>query len=164
MKVITMISMLLLFAVAACTQNPVASSSDDRGDTFGAGVSADDYVSYDDLMSQLNAKDTVRTTMMATVSEVCQAKGCWMTLVPGKANANSEIMVKFKDYGFFVPKDISGKSVLVEGQAYKTVVPVDELRHYAEDAGKSKEEIEKITEPQESFAFLASGVIVLKGE
>ena len=33
-------------------------------------------------------------------------------------------------------------------------------RHYAEDAGKSKEEIEKITEPKIAYTFLADGVLI----
>jgi hypothetical protein len=39
---------------------------------------------------------------------------------------------------------------------------VAELQHYAEDAGKSKEEIAKITEPKLELTFVADGVIVKK--
>jgi hypothetical protein len=35
---------------------------------------------------------------------------------------------------------------------------VEELKHFAEDDGKSKEEIEKITEPKIEMVFEASGV------
>ena len=150
---------LILTFIAACL-TVTAWTQSVKGDTYGAGVTAKKYIGFEDLMSQLEAQDTVVTTLRATVSEVCQAKGCWMTL-HGKA-ADQQVMVRFKDYGFFVPKDLSGRAVVVEGQAYKTIVPVDELLHYAEDAGKSKEEIAKITEPEESFAFLATGVVVLK--
>jgi hypothetical protein len=38
---------------------------------------------------------------------------------------------------------------------------VEELKHLAEDAGKSKEEIEAITEPKEELKFLATGVLLL---
>ncbi len=68
--------------------------------------------------------------------------------------------VTFKDYGFFVPKDIAGKTVVVEGVAQKKTTPVSELRHYAEDAGKSKAEIAQITDPKNELAFVADGVIV----
>jgi hypothetical protein len=34
------------------------------------------------------------------------------------------------------------------------------LRHYAQDAGKSKEEIDKITEPKHMLTFLADGVLI----
>ncbi len=82
-----------------------------------------------------------------------------MTIASG--NGGEEMMVKFKDYGFFVPKDIAGRKVVMEGYAFREVTPVDELRHYAEDEGLSTEEIEAITEPKEELKFLASGVLLL---
>jgi hypothetical protein len=72
------------------------------------------------------------------------------------------IMVRFKDYGFFMPKDIAGRKVIMDGYAFVEETPVDELRHYAEDAGKSQEEIEAITEPKKETKFLASGVLLLE--
>ena len=102
--------------------------------------------------------DTVHTTLRGTVNEVCQAKGCWMTIATAD---DEEIMVKFKDYGFFMPKDISGREVVMNGMAYYQVTPVDELRHYAEDAGKTPEEVAAITEPQRELRFLADGVRLL---
>ena len=39
---------------------------------------------------------------------------------------------------------------------------VADLKHYAEDAGKSPEEIAKITEPSIEFAFEANGVLLKK--
>jgi hypothetical protein len=68
--------------------------------------------------------------------------------------------VTFKDYGFFVPKDSKGKEVVIEGIAMRKVTPVDELRHYAEDAGKSPEEVAAITEPVQELAFEAVGVLL----
>ncbi len=117
-----------------------------------------------DLLSSYSADaiaDTVMTTLRGTVDEVCQAKGCWMTIAAG---GEEEMMVKFKDYGFFMPKDISGREVIMNGIAFYEVTPVDELRHYAEDAGKPQEEIDKITEPKRELKFLADGVQLLEGE
>ena len=151
----------LSFLILACCMTIAAFGqkvADVKGETFGEAIHAKKYISMNDLVADLDSKDTVNATVMATVNEVCQAKGCWMTL---DNTGGKEMMVRFKDYGFFVPKDIGGREVIIEGQAYSTVVPVEELRHYAEDAGKSKEEIEKITEPETKLAFLASGVIVL---
>ncbi|SEQ41644.1 protein of unknown function [Hyunsoonleella jejuensis] len=101
--------------------------------------------------------DSIDTKMKAKVNKVCQAKGCWMTLDLGE---DKEVMVKFKDYGFFVPKDIAGKEVVINGKAYIKEVSVDEQRHYAEDAGKSAEEIAEITEPKRTYSFEADGVLV----
>ena len=47
-------------------------------------------------------------------------------------------MIRFKDYKFFVPKNIDGKEVVLNGTAEKTTTSVKMLKHYAEDAGKSE--------------------------
>ena len=105
----------------------------------------------------MNVGDSINSKMIAKVNSVCQAKGCWMTLDLGD---EQEVMVKFKDYGFFVPKDISGKEVIINGKAYVKEVSIDVQRHYAEDAGKSLEEIAAITEVKKTFSFEADGVLL----
>ena len=81
-----------------------------------------------------------------------------------KLDDENEMMVRFKDYGFFVPFDCDGKNAVFEGVAFHDTTLVADLRHYAEDAGKSAEEIEAITEPEISTGFLANGVIITDGE
>lgn len=76
------------------------------------------------------------------------------------AGGGELMMVRFYDYGFFLPMDCAGKKIILEGNAFKSVTSVDELRHYAEDAGKSKEEIEKITEAEKQISFEATGVLL----
>lgn len=107
---------------------------------------------------KMQPKDTLNSKFTGKVLEVCQSKGCWMRVA---LNDNGdEAMVKFKDYGFFVPKDIAGKEVVLNGKAFIEQMSVDEQQHYAEDAGKSKEEIAQITEPKKTYRFLADGVLV----
>ncbi|TYA86829.1 DUF4920 domain-containing protein [Seonamhaeicola marinus] len=128
--------------------------------SFGKEIISDDAVAFSSMLNHykdMNVGDSINSKMTATVKKVCQAKGCWMTLDLGEGK---EAMVKFKDYGFFVPKDIAGKQVVVNGKAYVKEVPVDELKHYAEDAGKSKDEIDAITESKKTFSFEADGVLV----
>ncbi|RMG69612.1 MAG: DUF4920 domain-containing protein [Bacteroidetes bacterium] len=92
------------------------------------------------------------------IAAVCQAKGCWMTMTL----ANGEDMrVRFRDYGFFVPKDSPGKIAIIEGNAYRDTTSVEDLRHYAVDGGMSEEEAAaKYTEPEVVIAFEATGVII----
>ena len=78
------------------------------------------------------------------------------------AGMDQTVMVRFKDYGFFMPLNSDGKEVIVEGKAFVRETSVDELKHYAEDAGKSKEEIAKITEPERTLSFEAIGVLMKK--
>ena len=86
-------------------------------------------------------------------------KGCWMTMVSDKPGT-PEMRVTFKNYAFFMPMDIVGKTVVLDGVAAVETIPVADLRHYAEDAGKSKEEIAKITEPKRELTFEAAGVLI----
>ena len=99
--------------------------------------------------------DTLTVTFKANVASVCKKKGCWMNV---NLEDGREVMVKFKDYAFFVPKDIEDKEVIIQGKAYVTEMSVEDQRHYAEDAGKSALEVEKITEPEITLSFLADGV------
>ena len=94
-------------------------------------------------------------TIVGEVKSVCSVKGCWMKLDAGNGQ---EVMVKFKDYAFFMPKDCAGKTVTCTGKAYKQIVSIEEQKHLAEDAGKSKKEIRKIKTPKEEYRFEASGV------
>ena len=71
------------------------------------------------------------------------------------------IFVKFKDYGFFVPKTgVESKLAFISGNISKDTISVERLRHYAEDAGKSFNEIEKIVKPEFKLSFLADGVAI----
>ncbi len=136
--------------------NELAQSVD--GVHYGDKISEKNAMPAAELIYNLNKMDSVQTVVKGKVTNVCKVKGCWITVEDGKGN---ELFVKFKDYGFFMPFDIAGKTVAMEGYGFKEITGVDELRHYAEDEGKSKEEIEKITEPEEEFKFLAHGVKIL---
>jgi len=128
--------------------------------SFGDKIIADDAVAAKSMAAHyktMNAGDSIPSKMVAKVNEVCKAKGCWMTLDLGDGE---EVMVKFKDYGFFMPKDIEGKEVIINGNAYVKEVPVDEQRHYAEDKGATKEEIAAITAPKRTYSFEADGVLL----
>ncbi|MEM9888130.1 MAG: DUF4920 domain-containing protein [Bacteroidota bacterium] len=161
---------ILLLAAAslvACNQkvanNKSAAATEivsQASNNFGARMTAEDAIPFADLMQKMEDVDSMQVKVRGTVEAVCQKKGCWMNIV--STETDKQMFVKFKDYGFFVPLDISGQEVIMEGYAYREVTPIEELRHYAEDAGKSAEEIAKITEPEEAFKFLASGVIVME--
>ena len=73
------------------------------------------------------------------------------------------LMVRFRDYRFFVPKQgVEGKIAIVKGSAFMDTIAVEMLRHYAEDAGESKEKILLITEPKYVLSFIADGVLIKK--
>jgi hypothetical protein len=131
------------------------------GKTFGEKVTAKDALTYDQMLEKLSKTEKMdNVKVMGTVEAVCKAKGCWMNI---KSETNKPSMfVKFKDYAFFMPKDIAGKKVVMIGNAFKETTSIEDLRHFAQDEGKSKEEIAKINKPKEEMKFMANGVLILE--
>lgn len=126
---------------------------------FGEQITEENAVDPSQVATQLEGKDTLKIKVKTKITEVCQKKGCWMNVDMGN---NETMTVRFKDYGFFVPKEAAGREVVFEGMAFRDTTSVDELKHYAQDAGKTAEEIEAITEPEVGLSFEASGVIIKK--
>jgi len=167
---------LLIFVVASLiisctpsTQNGTTDKTNASGESdtnalsgkkFGAAITPDGAITYEALLAKMSDSDSVSAKVIADVEGVCQTKGCWMNIA-SKREGIETMFVKFKDYGFFMPLDIASRRVIMDGYAYREITSVEELRHYAEDEGKSKEEVAAITEPEEELKFLASGVILL---
>lgn len=170
MKKLAYLLLLCTLVLTACHRNSQPMSEEEayqkyiknpgNGRSFGDKVDVKNAITYDELLTRLKKADKVATTVRGKVGEVCMAKGCWMTVA--SADGSDPIFVKFKDYAFFMPKDIVGKQVVMTGEAFKEVTTVEMLRHFAEDAGKSKAEIMAINTPKEELKFMASGVAVVE--
>lgn len=124
---------------------------------FGEAISKKGAISVKKLPQKMEDLESLEIKVKGTITGVCQAKGCWMTIDLGD---NELMRVKFKDYGFFVPKDVTGKTAIVRGVAKKEIIGVEELKHLAEDAGKSEKAINAIDKPKEELTFVADGVII----
>ena len=133
-----------------------------KGQKFGEAVTPGDVKPAAKMEAAMGSKTTTDMKVEGKVVDVCKKKGCWMTL----EMANGEPMrVTFKDYAFFVPKEgMEGNRAIIEGKVKRTMTDVATLKHYAEDAGKSVEEIAAITEDKDELAFEATGVIILNTE
>ena len=92
------------------------------------------------------------------VEEVCKEKGCWMVM---KLSNGEAMRVTFKDYKIFVPHDLVGKEVVLDGFAYRDTTTVEKLQHYAKDGGKSDKDIALIVDPKVEVSFEAKGVAVM---
>lgn len=125
---------------------------------FGdAHTTPEGVMEADAVLALLAESDSAAVKVSGVIAECCQTKGCWMelTLDNGKT-----MLVRFKDYEFFVPMNSAGKKSIVEGVAKRQVLDVDWLRHQAEDAGKTAEEIAAITQPETRLTFTATGVLI----
>lgn len=155
---------LLLLVVAATTlslaQAQPPKGPANPGDVYGAKTTAKGAIDIAKLPAALAKKDSIgQTKVIAKVLDVCPKKGCWMKV---QVDDSTTAFVKMKDYGFFVPLDVIGKTVVLDTEAKLKTTSVNELKHYAEDAKKPQAEIDAITEPKKEIRLLANGILVLK--
>ena len=143
---------LLLLVLAGCQSNALVDSARSEGwNHYGADRDTGSTVALGAVSG-----DESNVVVQGTIVDVCQMKGCWMRVADG----GDELFVRFKDYGFFVPRNATGHEVVMHGSAVRSMASVEELRHYAEDAGKSAAEIAAIAEPQERVVFYADAVYI----
>lgn len=164
MKKLVLIAVISV-ALISCNKKAevvVKSESKINFASFGDKITQENAITKDEMLTKyksLKAGDTLDIKLATKINEICQNKGCWMTLDLGN---DENAFVKFKDYGFFVPMNAQKREAIVEGKAFVEETSVAELKHYAEDEGKSANEIAKITEPKTEYKFLAHGVLIAK--
>lgn len=162
------VSAIALALIVACNNAPQAEAEEVTEvevveEETPTGIFGDQNITEEgamttgEMLAMLDGQEEVNVKVSATINECCQKKGCWMDVDLGDGRS---MIVKFKDYEFFVPKNAAGHTAILEGVAKVEVQDVEWLRHKAEDAGKSQEEIDAITEPETSVTFVANGVII----
>lgn len=154
-KYCLLLSALIVFS---CANAQPPSGKANVGDQYGAPFTEGDN-------TDLKKLDTLSTGAELTgyfegeALEVCPKKGCWIKI---KLDNGEEAFVKMKDYGFFVPLAVEGKRIRIKGDLVKTITSVNELRHYAEDAHQTQEEINKITQPKQELRITACSIKVVE--
>ena len=146
---------ILTFSVSFFIKAQSATTFEAFGELFDSSQ-VNNYVDEKELLlKNPQDKDRLRGKILST----CPMKGCWMRM----SVEQDTILVRFKDYGFFVPKSgAEGKSAIVNGNISVDTLSVAQLRHYAEDAGKPKSEVMAIVNPEITISFLADGVLINK--
>jgi Domain of unknown function (DUF4920) len=147
------------FGFIANAQPPAGDAK--PGDYYGDKVTTDGAVNITDVAKKLEGgtPEFTDVKIKAKVVDVCSKKGCWITL---QLENGETAMVKMKDYGFFVPLAAKGKTVVIDGNVAMKTTSVAELKHYAEDAKKTKEEIDAITKPEKEVRVTAKGIVVVE--
>lgn len=112
------------------------------GAVYGKELQKTGAKSVYEAQNILEQSDKFSGKLEGTVTRVCTSKGCWLALKSD--DSDTPVIVRFRDYGFFVPEDIVGKKVVVEGHA-KTNAKEDK------DGKRTKD-----------ISFTADGVLVVK--
>jgi len=131
--------LVLLYACVMCSvyadglrlSEPV--QQDGVSETFGAPI--EELPSLTSLADVLDNPDSFLGGSLAiktTVSKVCQKKGCFFIAQQGMKT----IRVAFKDYGFFVPTNITGRQVTLIGEITKQEITDAQAKHLSQDLGQ----------------------------
>jgi len=133
---------------------PVAQTAD--SESFGASLDMTvPAVSLAEIVADGAGFVGQSVRVEARVAEVCQKKGCFFFAQEG----SSVVRISFKDYGFFVPTDISGKRVTFVGEVVAREMTVDEAAHFAEDLGTATSPVT----PGKVYEIVATSVRVPRG-
>ena len=124
---------------------------------FGGKINLGQIISLEKAIKDFKNIENREVIIRGVVKDVCVKKGCWMTL----KNNGESVRVTFKDYGFFVPASLKNKKIKAQGTLVKKMESVSLAKHYLEDKGATKEEIERVKAPKEIFHFIATGVEAL---
>lgn len=158
----TLFSAIVLSILAACSSTATTELHSPENlkakAVYGDSVLNDNVIQIAAVTTAMRGESKQTMKIRGKVEEVCQEKGCWMTM---KMANGDEMRITFKDYKFFVPKDLSGKEVIIDGYAYVDTTSVKQLQHYAKDGGKSEAQIAAIVSPKPEISFEAKGVAVM---
>lgn len=166
MKRSNLLLLALVFAfTSSCEKSEKVADNEEKTEAvletvpgnYGAAVNESDITTTSQLVSEVMENGTFEGKISGEIKEICVKKGCWLTI---DLPSGESMRVTFKDYGFFVPTTSNGFPIVLEGVATLTETDVETLRHFAEDQGKSKEEVAAITEPKKEITFEAVGVVI----
>ena len=152
MQKIQTVALVLGFGCWAMIASASPPSADAQGDLFGTELTLSEPTALADIVASPERFDGKPVLLIGHVADVCQRKGCWTVLQDGDAT----IRVRFEDYGFFLPKDASGRRALIQGLVSIKTLSEAEARHYAEESKTG--DPAKIHGPQHELGFMASGV------
>lgn len=165
MKTVT-VSFALISLLFSCSSGTsenaeIAENKIELGESYGSvEVDTAQAISIHDFFNDFEQQDSTAVyTVEGKIVEICQSAGCWVGIDKGNGDY---FMVRFKDH-FTIPIDTKmGTEAYFHGVARWDSTSVEQLRFDAQSTGKSKAEIEAITEPEYSFDFIADGIVLKK--
>ena len=105
-------------------------TKDSTSETFGIPLNTSlDTIELSELMSNTDGYKERPFLLKTKISKVCQKKGCFFIAQQDE----TVVRVSFKDYGFFIPSDSSGKTVMLTGQLHKKEISKAQATHFAQD-------------------------------
>jgi len=111
-----------------------------------------------DIMANVESYQNKSVVVEGTLSEVCQAMGCWTIVTDGTNDIRAMTLHKY-----FLHKDIlSGSKVIVAGEFEVKDITEEQAKHFAEESKNPKLKPEDIKGPQKMYRIKATGIKILK--
>lgn len=104
----------------------------------------------------MGKKTRISTTIEAKIIKVTKEKGGWFDM---DAGGGKVIAAHFKDYNITLPKQLAGRTVIIEGVAEKVFI-ADDLQHLAGDTVVGKKQHTVKTDPKRKVTFEVKGLLV----
>lgn len=148
MKIFILFSLLII--LGSCDQFSRTNK------TYGEDFDASKAIRVNELMQKMDSVKEMKCVIKGIVTTECKKEGCWVRLEDG---IGSDLFVSTEEK-FFLPKDLEGKELIVNGVAFHDTTSVEKLKDYAKDENKSEEEIAKIISPKIEISFMATGIMI----
>ena len=113
-------------------------------------------LSLSELIAQKQDYLGKEVRVYATITQVCQAKGCFFIAVQDDRWAR----ITFRDYAFFVPTNTANSRVLIEGVFSETKLSTAQAQHYQTDLGSSDNSAD--ARSLQEYSIIASSVLIRK--
>ena len=127
----------------------------DTYEVFGSSPSqAGMKVSLDDLVADSEQYQGKEVLLETRIAKVCQKKGCFFIAQSGA----DSVRITFEDYGFFIPTDSGGKTVMLAGVFSRKPVSAEQAAHVAEDLGETPAG----DAPAFEYSLVATGIKIYK--
>lgn len=140
--------------VPAATPVPVQPTVSSDAKIYGASDFAAPTVKLSKVLQDFETYKNQTVSVEGKVAQVCEQKGCWIRI----EDQNISVRAIMKGHAFSVPKELKNKKVKITGIMEQKELPVNVVRHYMKDEGRSNDEIKKVTQPQKVFQFVVDGV------
>jgi hypothetical protein len=106
----------------------------------------------------MDKKARITTAIEGKVIRVTKTKGGWFEMDAGNGKI---IAAHFKDYNITLPKELAGRTVIIDGVAQKLFI-ADDLQHMAGDTVAGKKQHQVKTDPKRKVTFEVKGLLVDK--
>jgi hypothetical protein len=159
------LSLFFPLLLMACQSGPEADTSAlSPYEGYGEQITDEGAVPVQAVVAESETFVGQTVKVEGTVAEVCQERGCWLTLRAGDDTLVRVVVPRTEsgDYVYTVPKNISGRRVVVEGTLDEARLSEHEQHHMAEAAGETVEADADALPPKPELHLTARGVLVEK--